>query len=327
MSFASPLWLLAFLPFGLLALWHLLRRRRREPVLSYSRAADWARLQGRGNWLKVWAEPTLRALAITLAILALARPQSATDTRETERDTVDMLLCLDISGSMQARDLKPDRLGAAIEVAREFVARREEDRLGLVVFGGEAITQCPLTLDHPVLDGLLEGLHVGMVEDGTAIGLAIATGLNRLKDSQAHSRVMILLTDGENNRGLDPLTARDLAQSLGVKIYTIGVGTEGMAPFPVQSPFGGIMLREIEVNIDEDLLREIATSTGGRYFRAHDKEQLVQIYEEIDRLERTTISVTEYRVLDEKYRLFLLPALGLFVLALGLSVVFRRVPA
>jgi len=327
MSFADPLWSLALVPFVLLLAWHLWRRRRREPVFVYSRATRWAQLQGRRRGLRIWVDPVLRATAVILVVLALMRPQGATDERETERETVDMVLCMDISGSMQARDLKPDRLEASKEVAREFVARREEDRLGLVVFSGEAITQCPLTLDHAVLDGLISSLEIGMVEDGTAIGLAIATGLNRLKDSEAKSRVLILLTDGENNRGIDPLTARDLAVSLGVKIHTIGVGTDGMAPFPVQSPFGGIMLRDVEVNIDEELLAEIASSTGGKYFRARNKQQLSGIYEEIDKLERTTITVSEYRVLDEKFRQWLLPGLALFLLATLVSLWIRRVPA
>lgn len=327
MQWAQPLWLLALVPFLLLAAWHLWRRRRREPVLLFSRAPEWARLQHRAHALKVWVVPSLNSVAVVLAVLALARPQSATDEKETQRDTVDMVLCMDISGSMQARDLKPDRLEAAKEVAREFVTKRGQDRLGLVVFSGEAITQCPLTLDHSVLDGLLGELKVGMLEDGTAIGQAIATGLNRLKDSEAKSRVLILLTDGENNRGMDPLTARDLAQSLGVKIHTIGVGTDGMAPFPVPSPFGGIMLREVEVTIDEELLTEIAGSTGGRYFRARNKQQLEGIYAEIDQLERTTITVNEYRILDERYRLFLVPAFCLFLLAALVSVLVRRVPA
>ncbi len=327
MMLASPLWLLALLPLLALALWVRQRRRQRTVVFRYSRGAAWAARQGAWQKVKAHAPPVLGGLGLLLLVLALTRPQAQSEERELDKEAVDLLLCLDISGSMLAQDLQPDRLQAAKAVARDFVIQRAGDRLGLVIFGGEAITQCPLTLDHRILDGLIERVETGLVEDGTAIGLAIATGLNRLKESPADSRAMILLTDGENNRGIDPLTARDLAKSMGVRIYTIGVGTEGMAPYPVRNMFGRIQMQQVEVKIDEPLLREIAESTGGQYFRARDVEELKQIYGEIDRLERAEIQVREFNLVEERFRWLLAPALCSLLLGQLLGLWWRRWPA
>jgi Ca-activated chloride channel family protein len=210
-------------------------------------------------------------------------------------------------------DFRPNRFEAARKVAQDFIKGRPEDRIGLVVFAGEAFTQCPLTLDHAMLATLMGDLELGTLEDGTAVGLALATAAGRLKDSKAKSRVVILLTDGVNNRGLDPRTALDMAVTLGLKVYTIGVGQDGMAPIPVQTPFG-TMTQQMEVEIDEELLQDMARQTGGRYFRAKGLGQLQRIYEEIDRLETTEIKVKEYRLVEERWFPWLMAALGLLLL-------------
>jgi Ca-activated chloride channel family protein len=236
------------------------------------------------------------------------------------------MLCLDLSGSMQAQDFKPNRFEAARQVALDFIAGRPDDRIGLVVFAGEAYTQCPLTLDHGMLSSLMKDLELGELEDGTAVGLALATGVNRLQESKAKSRVLVLLTDGVNNRGLDPRTALDLAVTLGVKVYTIGVGQEGMAPIPVQTPFGTIV-QQMEVDIDEDLLREMAKQTGGRYFRARGLKELKDVYAEIDRLEKTEIRVKEYRLTRELWFPWLAAALALLLLERAARLWARRLAA
>ena len=224
---------------------------------------------------------------------------------------------------MQAQDLQPNRLDAARQVAADFIRGRGQDRLGLVVFAGEAYTKCPLTLDHDLLLSQLAQVEIGKMEDGTAVGLALATAVNRLRESDAESRVLILLTDGENNRGIDPRTALDLAVSEGITVHTIGVGREGVALIPVQTPFGK-RLQNMEVHIDEDLLRELASKTGGRYFRAHDLEELKAVYEQIDKLERSEIEVTEYRLVEERFAPWLQAAVTLLVLAMLSSLLLRR---
>jgi Ca-activated chloride channel family protein len=270
----------------------------------------------------------LRWAALALLIVALARPQKTSSEEQIFTEGIDIVLTLDISTSMAAMDFQPDnRLEAAKKVAAEFVDHRTSDRIGLVVFSAQSFTQCPLTLDYRVLKDLMSKVEMGMVEDGTAIGMAIANGVNRLRDSKAKSRVMILLTDGQNNRGeLDPVTAAQTAAALGIKIYTIGVGTRGMAPYPQQTPFG-IRTVQIPVNIDEDMLREIARLTHGRYFRATDTQELQQIYQEIDRLEKSKVEITHYRKVAELFYPYLaLALLGLAVEAILLRTRFRKIP-
>jgi Ca-activated chloride channel family protein len=222
---------------------------------------------------------------------------------------IDIVLTQDISGSMLSRDFKPDRLEAAKNIATEFISGRPYDRIGLVVFSGESFTQCPLTTDHAVLINLLREIQSGMIEDGTAIGMGLATAVNRIKDSQAKSKVIILLTDGVNNRGeIAPETAAEIAKTFGIRVYTIGVGTQGMAPYPVQTPFG-IQYQDMPVEIDEGILQKIAQTTGGKYFRATDNDSLEKIYKEIDKLEKSKIDVRQFSKKEEKY---LLPALIAF---------------
>lgn len=252
-----------------------------------------------------------RTIAIGLLIIVLARPQATDRFQNTTTEGIDIVLALDISGSMLARDFKPDRLEASKDVATEFITGRPYDRIGLVVFSGESFTQCPLTTDHAVLINLLREIQSGMIEDGTAIGMGLATAVNRIRDSEAKSKVIILLTDGVNNRGeIAPATAADIAKTYGIRVYTIGVGTQGMAPYPVQTPFG-MQYRDMPVEIDEDILKSIASSTGGEYFRATDNDKLLQVYAEIDKLEKSIIDVRQFSRKQEK---FLIPALIAFCL-------------
>ena len=243
----------------------------------------------------------LRTAAIALLIIALARPQSTDRFQDVSTEGIDIVLALDISGSMLARDFRPDRLEASKNVATEFISGRPYDRMGLVVFSGESFTQCPLTTDHAVLINLMREIQSGMIEDGTAIGMGLANAVNRIKDSEAKSKVIILLTDGINNRGeIAPATAAGIAKTFGVRVYTIGVGTQGMAPYPVQTPYG-IQYQNMPVEIDEAILKEIAETTGGKYFRATDNDKLVQVYNEIDKLEKSKIDVRQFTRKEEKY--------------------------
>jgi len=258
----------------------------------------------------------LRLIAMGLVMIVIARPQSVSSWEETESQGIDIVMALDVSGSMLAQDLQPDRLQAAKKVAAEFITDRRNDNIGLVIFAGESFTQCPLTTDHTVLLNLLNEINFGAIEDGTAIGLGLATSVNRLKDSDSESRVVILLTDGTNNSGqIAPLTAADLARSYGIRVYTVGVGTKGMAPTPVNTPYG-IRMQNMPVDIDEKTLTEIAAMTGGQYFRAQDTEGLRQVYEEIDEMEKYLISVQNVTRRHEMFLPFALLALGLILLEL-----------
>lgn len=264
----------------------------------------------------------LKISALSLLIIALARPQR-TDRWETRKiEGVDIVIALDISGSMLAEDFKPNRIEASKQIAMEFINGRPNDRIGLVVFSGESFTQCPLTIDHAVLINLFSQVKSGMIEDGTAIGLGLATAVNRLKESNATSKVIILLTDGVNNMGnISPLAAAEFAKEFGIRVYTIGVGKMGMAPYPFQTPFG-IQYQNIEVKIDEDILKKISEMTGGKYFRATNNEKMREIYKEIDSMEKTQLEVKSFSKPVEEFKLFALIALLLLVVErlLGLTV-------
>lgn len=263
----------------------------------------------------------MRVFVYILFIVALARPQKVTAEREYDTKGVDIIIALDISGSMLAEDFKPEnRLLVAKQEAIKFIHGRENDRIGLVVFARKAFTQCPLTLDYEVLIRLLEDVQIGMIADGTAIGMGIATAVNRLRGSTAKSKVIILITDGENNAGnIDPITAAELAKTFGVKVYTIGVGKGGLVPFPVNDPLFGKRYVQAEVEIDEMTLKRIADISGGLFFRARDPQSLAEIYEKINRLEQTEIKIKEYRSYDELFHLFLVPALWLLIIEIVLS--------
>ena len=266
-------------------------------------------------------------LALCCIIIALARPQTRFDEQMVTGEGIDIVLCLDISGSMLAQDFTPNRMEAAKAVASEFIDHRPTDRIGLVIFSGESFTMCPLTTDRTVLKTQLASVQSGLLEDGTAIGSGLATGVDRLRNSPSKSKVIILLTDGENNGGLiDPNTAKEIAKSIGVRVYTVGMGTEGFAPVPIQTPTGVRMSRE-KVNIDEKLLTQIAKETGGQYYRAKDNESLRNIYSEIDRLEKSRIEVTALRRHTEQFFPFALAAAILIMLELLLRwTVLKKFP-
>jgi len=267
-----------------------------------------------------------QVIAIAFFVVVLARPQSSSSWENVTTEGIDIIIALDISSSMLARDFSPDRLEAAKNVAMEFISGREHDRMGLVVFAGEAFTQCPLTTDRAVLLNLFKDLKSGLIEDGTAIGNGLATGVSRLKDSEAISRVVILLTDGENNRGeVAPMTAAEIAKTFGIRVYTVGVGSVGTAPYPVQTPFG-IELRDMEVKIDEDLLTQIANITGGQYFRATSNKKLEEIYKEIDKLEKSKIDVQQFSRRSEEFLPFaILGALFLIADLFLRTTIFRKI--
>ena len=260
-------------------------------------------------------------------ILALARPQLRNDEELTNGEGIDIVLCLDISGSMLAQDFSPNRMEAAKKVASDFIDGRPTDRIGLVIFSGESFTMSPLTTDRSVLKNQLFSVESGLLEDGTAIGSGLATSVERLRSSQSRSKVIILLTDGENNGGLiDPNTAKEIAKSVGVRVYTIGVGTEGFAPMPMQTA-GGVIIQKEKVSIDEKLLTQIAKETGGKYFRAKDNESLSSIYREIDQLEKSKIEITTLKRYSEQFFPFALAAaILIFVEYLLRFTIFRKFP-
>lgn len=268
-----------------------------------------------------------RNLALIALIIAIARPQSTKKWSDEVTKGIDIVMAIDISTSMLAMDLKPDRLAAAKDVALNFISGRKNDRIGLVTFAGESFTQCPVTTDHAVLINLFRDVETGMLEDGTAIGMGLATAVKRLKESDAKSKVIILLTDGENNRGdISPVTAAEIANTYGIRVYTIGVGSRGKAPYPFEGPFGRVV-RDVDVNIDEDVLRQIAQITDGSYFRATNNDKLKAIYEEIDKLEKSRINVKKFSEKKEEYFYFALMA-GLLLLVEWLlrQTILRKIP-
>jgi Ca-activated chloride channel family protein len=325
-EFANPklLWLLLLVPLAIL--WYVVRHKKQEASVRFSDLSGLAKLP------KSW-KPYLRHLlfalklaALALLIVALARPQSSSTNSTSNIEGIDIVMAMDVSGSMLARDLKPDRLTAAKRVASDFVNDRPGDRMGLVIFSGESFTQVPLTTDHGVMLNMLAEMKNGLIDDGTAIGDGLATAISRLKDSEAISKVVILLTDGMNNAGsVDPYTAAEMAKLFGIRVYTIGVGSYGTAPYPVQTPFG-TQIQQMRVEIDEKLLTTIANSTGGRYYRATSNQKLDEIYTEIDKLERSKIEVTEFRRLHEEFYPLVAWALALLLLEFLLrKTIFRTI--
>jgi len=302
MTFANPNYLYILLLLIPLMAWYIFRSRKKMASLQVSSLDAFDTQQA--TTFKVYMRHlpfVLRIAAIGLVIVILARPQSTNswDTRNTEG--IDIMLAMDISGSMLAEDLKPNRLEASKVVAASFISGRPNDNIGLVLFSGESFTQCPLTTDHAVLLNLFKDIQYGMIDDGTAIGLGIANAVSRIKDSKAISRVIILLTDGQNNRGeIAPVTAAEMAQAFGIRIYTVGVGMHGDAPITTRTPFG-VQRGVITDDIDEPALKQIAAITGGQYFRATDNASLSAIYKEIDQLEKTKINVQQYSKKQEEY--------------------------
>ena len=268
-----------------------------------------------------------RVLSIIFIIIVIARPQSFNSNKKTSTEGFDIVIALDISSSMLAQDFKPNRLEAAKDVATEFIQGRTDDNIGLVIFAAQSFTQCPMTTDHNVLINLFKDIKTGMLEDGTAVGMGLATAVSRIKDSKAKSKVIILLTDGVNNRGeVAPLQAADIAKTFGVRVYTIGVGTIGTAPFPVETVFG-TELQNLEVKIDEPMMKEIARTTGGQYFRATSNSKLKSIYQEIDKMEKTKIEERSYTRRTEEYKIFALLATLFLLLELALkNTILRHLP-
>lgn len=269
----------------------------------------------------------LLILSLVGIIISLARPQSSSTRKEINTEGIDIVVAIDVSTSMLAEDVKPNRIEAAKETAKEFIKKRPNDRIGLVIFSGESYTQCPVTIDHSVLLNLIDKIKAGMIVDGTAIGMGLATSISRLKDSKAKSKVVILLTDGVNNTGIiSPRTATDIAQTFGIKVYTIGLGTKGMAPYPVKTPFG-TQYQYVDVKIDDQLLTYIAQSTSGKYFRATNRKSLEKIYSDIDSMEKTTINVSYFTKKQDHYFQFLAVSVLLFTLSILLRLtLLRRLP-
>ncbi|MBP5334684.1 MAG: VWA domain-containing protein [Bacteroidales bacterium] len=268
----------------------------------------------------------LRLAAMCLLVVCIARPRSSSQSERVDTEGIDIVLAMDVSTSMLARDFEPDRINAAKDIAMEFIAQRPSDRMGIVVFAGESYTQCPLTTDRATLINLMKELQTGLIDDGTAIGNGLATAVARLTDSDAKSRVVILLTDGENNSGeIAPETAAEIASTYGVRVYTIGVGANGNAPYPVMTPWG-IEMQNLPVQLDEDLLRSIASITGGRYFRATDNTKLAEIYSEINKMEKTRVTVDNFPVYKELFLKYALWALALLLLELVLRFLFKKLP-
>jgi len=324
--FANPwvLWLLLLIP--ALGVLEYFRSRKRETAFLLS-TANILNEAERPRTLRERLESVpvyIRLLALAAIFVALARPQSTTSGENVFSEGIDIALVLDVSGSMLAQDFSPNRLEAAKSITDEFIAARKTDRIGLVIFSREAFTQCPLTVDYSVLRTLLTQVKSGMIEDGTAIGNAIANGVNRLKDSDSKTKIMVLLTDGVNNSGeIDPLMAADIAMQFGIRIYTIGVGTYGEAPYPVQTPFG-TRYQMVPVEIDENILTEIANRTEGKYFRATGNTQLADIYKEIDKMEKTKIMVTSFQNRKELFLPWVAAALILLLLENLLSKTYLR---
>jgi len=323
-KFAHPLFLLLLALVPIIVTLYLFRHNKSTPSLT---VPTFMPFPGFGRTFRHWLRHLLFALRVILLIviiLILARPQSTDSWQDSTTEGIDIMMAIDISGSMLARDFRPDRLEAAKSVATEFISGRNYDRIGLVVFSGESFTQCPLTTDHAVLINLMREIKSGMIEDGTAIGMGLATAVNRIKDSEAKSKVIILLTDGVNNRGsISPETAADLAQAFNIRVYTIGVGSMGTAPFPVQTPFG-VEYRNMPVEIDEAVLEDISGKTGGRYFRATDNSTLIQVYSEIDKLEKSLIDVREFNRKTEEYIPLAMIAVLILMAELILKFIFMK---
>lgn len=323
LEYPSLLWLLV-IPALLLALYIWRNASGRVPHLRVSTDKAWRKGDSGVMGALVHVPMILRLAALCLIIVAIARPRSSYLTERVDTEGIDIILAMDVSTSMLARDFTPDRISAAKDIAVEFIAQRPTDRMGIVVFAGESYTQCPLTTDRATLINLMKEVQTDLIEDGTAIGNGLATAVARLKGSDAPSRVVILLTDGVNNRGeITPQTAAYIAQTYGVRVYTIGVGANGTAPYPVMTPWG-VEVRNVKVEIDEELLKEVAETTGGRYFRATDNTKLAEIYGEINKMEKARTTVDTFPVYKEMFGGYALAALLCLLLELAVKLMLRR---
>lgn len=327
MTFNNPEYLFLLLMLIPMVFWYIKEMYKSDASLQISTHRN-LELIPKSKKVKLLHIPfILRILAIILIIVALARPQASNSWRTENTEGIDIMLTLDVSGTMLAEDLKPNRLEASKEVATEFILSRPNDNIGLVVFSGESFTQCPLTTDHAVLVNLFKAVNYGIIEDGTAIGLGLANAVNRIKDSKAKSKVIILLTDGSNNRGdIAPITAAEIAKSFGIRVYAIGVGSYGKVNIPVQTPIG-LQYQQMDSEFDEVSLKNIADMTGGKYFRATNNNKLRAIYQEIDQMEKTKINVREFNKKNEEYFVFALVALVLLILEVLLrNTILKKIP-
>ena len=326
-TFANPWCLLLLLIIPAIIAYYIYNRKKLTAEIKFSSTKVFQEMPKTYKHYLRYLPLALHLLALAALIIAIARPQKSDSWSNQTTEGIDIVMAVDISSSMLAEDLKPNRLRAAKKVATEFISSRRNDNIGLVVFAGESFTQCPLTINHAELINLLSGIESGMIEDGTAIGSGLATAVNRIKDSNAKSKVIILLTDGSNNRGqIAPSTAGEIAKSFGIRVYTIGVGTRGMAPYPFQTPYG-IQYQDVEVDIDEESLKNIAETTGGEYFRATDTKSLSSIYKEIDKLEKTKIEVQEFSKKEELYHWFVLALVVCLIGEITLrNTVFKSIP-
>lgn len=324
MVFANPLYLFLLLLLIPMIAWYILKLRKSQASLQISTSQPFDKTPGSYKVYLRHFPFVARMLALALLIIVLARPQSTNSWKSTTTEGIDIMIAMDISSSMLARDFNPNRLEASKAVASRFISGRHNDNIGLVVFSGESFTQCPLTTDHAVLLNLLKDIRCGMIEDGTAIGHGLVNAVRDIKDSKARSKVIILLTDGSNNKGeIAPVTAAELARTYGVRVYTIGVGSKGEAPYPMQTPYG-IQYRNQKVDIDEKTLTQIAQTTDGQYFRAVDNKALSKIYDEIDQMEKTKMSTKEYSKKQEEYKNFAILALLLLLLEVLSRYTFLR---
>jgi len=325
-TFAQPLFFILFAVIPFLILWKIVKGKRQTAAMGISTTRGLSKTR---SWKNTFQNVPfiLRLLALCCIIMALARPQLKFEEQQSEGEGVDIVLCIDVSGSMTAQDFTPNRMEAAKKVAEDFINNRPDDRIGIVIFSGESFTQCPLTTDHYVLTSQIQQIRNGLLEDGTAIGSGLATSVDRLRNSKAKSKVIILLTDGINNGGLiDPATAKEIAKTFKIKVYTIGVGTDGYAPTPVSTPMGIVMQNE-KVAIDEKLLRNIADETGGKYFRATDNQSLQSIYASIDRLEKSKVEIITFRRFTEKFYPFIFAAMAMLLLEIILRfTLFKKFP-
>ena len=324
-EFSQPYFFALLILIPLFIIWYVITNNRRTASLQVSTTAA----KGLSSWKVSFRHILfiLRMFAIAFLITALANPQTKNEEKNTEGEGIDIVLCIDVSGSMSAQDFTPNRLEAAKNVAIDFINKRSTDRIGVVIFSGESFTQCPLTTDKSVLISAVQNIHFGLLEDGTAIGSGLSTGVDRLRNSKTKSKIVILLTDGENNGGLiDPKTAKEIAKAFGIKVYTIGVGTDGFAPQPEQTALG-VQIRTVKVSIDEKLLKQIAEETGGKYFRAKDNDGLSGIYATIDELEKSKVEITTTTRFTDKFLPFAIGAAFFLLLEILLRyLVFRKFP-
>ncbi len=326
-KFANPEFFWLFIIIPLLIVWYFFQSNKKFSPIKLS-TTDFIKTINPTAKVRLRHLPfILRLLTLIFIIFILARPQISSSHKKIKTEGIDIVISLDISSSMLAEDFRPNRLEAAKKTALQFIENRINDRIGLVVFSAQSFTQCPITIDHSVLKNLFSSVKSGMIEDGTAIGMGLATAVDRLKDSKAKSKVIILLTDGVNNRGLiAPMTAAEIAATFGIRVYTIGVGTRGMAPYPVKTPFGTQYVN-MEVEIDEALLKDIAKTTGGKYFRATNNKALENIYNEIDKLEKTIVDeIVSHRKSEEFFPFGVAVGLILFSELFLILVIYRKIP-